>query len=508
LKAAGLKDVGREAITAMARGVVLFGLGLVQIPVLVFVLLGLVLSLGLGMIFLFSPLVRLVRAWTGMARRLVGAWAGVEIEEPYRPAPPPPVPQRDGWYREGRNLYKTPRMPAFNRRLNWLLRDSATWRDLAWLACYPFAGGLIAALPVALPAYGVLLILVRQPLEIAAGVIVVVGGLLLAPRLPRLFGLWNRLLLGPTESARLARQVQHLARSRTETVDAQTAELHRIERDLHDGAQARLVAMGMTLGAIEELVGTDPNAARALLAKAREASSTALAELRTLVRGIHPPVLAERGLGDAVRALALDSPLKVAVTVDLPTRPEPAVEAAAYFTISELLTNAARHSDARNVTIDISRRGSALRVMVADDGMGGADPSRGSGLRGLERRLSAFDGVLALNSPPGGPTVATLELPKALPGYQPETPAAPTWKRVVMGLCWGLFWLPLFPQGIVALIIKLVGGLPNGDRSWFLALYLPDPLSWITLIVLINLGIIMVITGARFSSQIERSKSC
>ncbi len=486
-------------VRLMGRGLALFALGIAQLPLAAIALLGILIGLGLGAIFLFPPTVRLTRAWTGLARRLSYEWSGVPIEDPYQPPPPPPVPQRDGWYREGRNLYKTPRVPAFTRRFNWMIKDSATWRDLAWLFCYPFSGGLIAAAPVGLPAYGIVLIATGRPLEQVAGMVVLVGGLLLAPRIPRLYGLWNAVLLGPTESARLARQVDRLTRSRTDTVDAQSAELHRIERDLHDGAQARLVAIGMTLGAAEQLVDSDPAAARALIEKARDASSTTLAELRRLIRGILPPVLAERGLGDAVQALALDSPLDVTVSVDLPVRPEPPVETAAYFAISELLANAARHGGAREATVDISRRDSALRITVTDDGEGGADPSRGSGLRGLERRLAAFDGVLALHSPPGGPTVATIDLPRVLPGAAPRSRPMPRWKQAVLGLCWGLFWLPLFPQGIVTFIIKLVG-VPE-HKSWFLALYLPDPLSWVTIIVLINVGLAMLITGLRLGAQ-------
>ncbi|HEY7486487.1 MAG TPA: histidine kinase, partial [Streptosporangiaceae bacterium] len=181
-----------------------------------------------------------------------------------------------------------------------------------------------------------------------------------------------------------------------------------------DGAQARLVALGLTLGAAEHLVETDPEAAKKLVVQAREASATALSELRDLVRGIHPPVLAERGLGDAVRALALAGPLDVEVTVDIPGRLEAPVESAAYFAVSEVLTNAAKHSGAQRAWIDLSHADGRLRISVTDDGRGGADAARGTGLRGIERRLGTFDGVLALSSPQGGPTMVTMELPCAL----------------------------------------------------------------------------------------------
>ena len=239
-------------------------------------------------------------------------------------------------------------------------------------------------------------------------------GVAIGPMLLRAHGAWTALLLGPSERAQLASRVRQLAATRADTLDAGVAELRRIERDLHDGAQARLVAMGMTLSAAERLLEENPAAARALLAEAREASSAALAQLRELVRGIHPPVLADRGLGDAIRALALDLRLATEVTIDLPGRLEPPVEAAAYFAVSEILTNTAKHSGAQRVWIDVRHDGKMLRVSVTDDGSGGADPSRGTGMRGIERRLAAFDGVLAVSSPPGGPTVVTMELPCVL----------------------------------------------------------------------------------------------
>jgi signal transduction histidine kinase len=172
--------------------------------------------------------------------------------------------------------------------------------------------------------------------------------------------------------------------------------------------------MGMNLGAVEELLEKDPAAARALLAETRESSAKALDELRNLVRGIHPPVLADRGLGDAVRALALDSPLQVDVSVQLPGRLALPVESAAYFAVSEVLTNAAKHAGAQRVWIDLRHAAGRLRITLADDGRGGANAAGGTGLHGIARRLGTFDGTLALDSPPGGPTVVTLELPCVL----------------------------------------------------------------------------------------------
>jgi signal transduction histidine kinase len=206
-------------------------------------------------------------------------------------------------------------------------------------------------------------------------------------------------------------RVRRLTVARVAAVDTAAAELRRVERDLHDGAQARLIALGISLRATERLIRTDPDAAVALVAEARDNSARALTELRALVSGIHPPVLAERGLGDALRALALDSPLPSTTDIDLPRRLPAPVQAAAYFAVAEALANAAKHASARHVHIRAAHSAGALRIEVTDDGAGGADPARGTGLRGIETRLGTFDGVLAVSSPPGGPTIVVIEVP-------------------------------------------------------------------------------------------------
>ena len=231
------------------------------------------------------------------------------------------------------------------------------------------------------------------------------------------FGLWlvpRTLLARGALVGRLTSRVQRLSETRTDAVDTAAAELRRVERDLHDGAQARLVALGMSLRAAERLFATSPGAALALVGEAREMSSRALTELRDLVRGIHPPVLADRGLGDAVRALALETPVATKLDIDLPGRLAEPVESAAYFAVAEVLANAAKHAQARMVEIHMLHSGDVLRIAVTDDGIGGADPAMGSGLRGVERRLGTFDGILAVNSPPGGPTIVVIEVPCAL----------------------------------------------------------------------------------------------
>jgi signal transduction histidine kinase len=209
----------------------------------------------------------------------------------------------------------------------------------------------------------------------------------------------------------LASRVEVLTQSRAEAVDAAAAELRRLERDLHDGAQARLVAIGLSLRALEKLIPLNPAAATALAVECRESSALALADLRDLVRGIYPPVLAERGLGDALRALALDSPVNVATEIDLPGRPPAPVEAAVYFAVAEALSNVAKHAGARRALIRLYHQEGMLRAEVTDDGSGGADPARGTGLAGIERRLGAFDGILAVSSPVGGPTIVVIEVP-------------------------------------------------------------------------------------------------
>jgi signal transduction histidine kinase len=221
----------------------------------------------------------------------------------------------------------------------------------------------------------------------------------------------TRALFRWAPDAELATRVVRLTSTRADAVNSAAAELRRLERDLHDGTQARLVALGMNLRAAERLIPTSPEAATALVAEAREASARALEELRGLVRGICPPVLVDRGLEDAVRALALDTALPVSVDTDLPGRPPLTVETACYFAVAETLTNAVKHSGAGRVQVRMSHDAGSLRITVIDAGCGGADPQHGTGLLGLERRLATLDGVLAVSSPPGGPTIVAIEVP-------------------------------------------------------------------------------------------------
>jgi signal transduction histidine kinase len=209
---------------------------------------------------------------------------------------------------------------------------------------------------------------------------------------------------------RLARRVETLETSRLGAVEEQGAELRRIERDLHDGAQARLVALGLSLGMAEQKFRSDPEGAEQLVAEARAGVAEALRELRDLARGIYPPVLADRGIGAALETLADRSPLPATIAVNLDRRPPERIETAAYFVAAEALANAAKHAGASRIEISVGERDGTLEVEVADDGHGGADPS-GGGLAGLRRRVEALDGTLSVQSPEGGPTTIRAELP-------------------------------------------------------------------------------------------------
>ncbi|HEY6596044.1 MAG TPA: sensor histidine kinase [Asanoa sp.] len=388
---------------------------------------------AVGLVIFLPTAAQNMRPMLNLRRRLAGEWSGTPVPRPYRPYPELPPRRPDGFYQVGKHLYKTPQWTLYNLRMNWVWHDPATWRDILFVTLDPMVGGavLLASLGAfvyglwftALPAIWSLVGVPDAPsapvlgdhpvLALLLGLAIAVVGVAVAPTALRVNGGWASWLLAPTEKARLDLRVRELTQSRTDATEAQAAELRRIERDLHDGAQARLVAVGMTLGTIERLLDRDPTAARRLLAEARETSAKALAELRDLVRGIHPPVLAERGLGPSVEALALDAPLPVAVVVDLPGRLDPPVEAAVYFAVSEALANAVKHARARKMTIALTHDGGTLRAVVEDDGRGGADPGRGSGLRGMRHRLAAFDGTVRVDSPTGGPTTVTLEVPCA-----------------------------------------------------------------------------------------------
>ncbi len=374
----------------------------------------LLIPLGAGF-WALPPAARLLRRVSDRYRDRAARWSGRPL------SPPDPLPyDTDTTARRGSAA---------------ILADDGFWHDLRWAWLEPWTGGVLAAVPLALAEYGLFGALVQPfvwrrlgdgnwyafvPVTTTAtmvtalllGVALLVAGLCLAPVATALHARLTHRLLSAPRSTELTRRVARLAATRSTALDVHAAELTRIERDLHDGAQARLVALGLTLDEATGLLDTDPRTARALLLDVRAASERALQDLRDLVHGIHPPILADRGLADAVRSLALDSHLDVDVTVDLPPVRLPApVESAAYFAVSELLTNTAKHAAATRVDIVLAHDGHRLRVTVTDDGHGGADLSAGTGLQGVRGRLDTFDGTLALHSPPGGPTIVTLEIP-------------------------------------------------------------------------------------------------
>jgi signal transduction histidine kinase len=352
--------------------------------------------------------VLIIRRIAGAKRSMTAAWTGQRIPEAYQPL--------TGTLRE---------------RIRTAVRDPGTFTDLRWMVADYFYGALLVlALPLWL--LGLVVdgvwsgLLRRTPLVLP-----------LIVRLADLEADWSTALLKPSPKARLAARVEELAATRADAIAAHGAELRRIERDLHDGAQADLVALSMRIGLAKRAYERDPETARKLLDEAQTQAEKALNELRQVVRGIHPPILTDRGLVGAVRALAASwgSPrsseaesggaLQVTVEVvrleDEGLRAPAAVEAAAYFVVAEALTNAAKHSGSPRASVRLERLKRGLRVRVADEGHGGAGgtsqafgsggETSGSGLFGIRRRVAALDGTVEVSSPAGGPTVIDVLLP-------------------------------------------------------------------------------------------------
>jgi signal transduction histidine kinase len=219
-------------------------------------------------------------------------------------------------------------------------------------------------------------------------------------------------LLGPSRAEELEHRVEHLTQTRAGVVDAADAERRRLERNLHDGTQQRLVSLAMNLGMARAQTETVEEAHEAI-AEAHEEAKAALAELRNLIRGLHPPVLEDRGLDAALSGVAARMPIPVRLTVNVPRRPAPTIEAVAYFVVSEGLTNITKHAQATQADVFVQQDGDRLHIIVTDDGVGGADPARGTGLAGLARRAESVDGSLEITSPHGGPTLLTVDLPCA-----------------------------------------------------------------------------------------------
>lgn len=333
------------------------------------------------------------------------------------------------WSLLGADIPRPPKASgrSLPQRLGNSLRSEATWRQLGYhviIGPVMAAGGLLTlALLVGgaelAGTHGYAALLPKLGGSPKGTVIATALGITLLVAAPMVAGLVTWLdriaataLLGPSRAIELEHRVETLSQSRAGVVDAADAERRRIERDLHDGAQQRLVSLAMNLGIARETLTDLPAEAAQVIAAAHDEAKEALTELRNLVRGLHPAVLNDRGLDAALSGIAARAPLPVRLTVDdMTIRASPTIEAVAYFVVSECLANIARHSNARQATIDVRRLGSVLRVQVTDDGVGGADPAHGTGLASLVQRARSVDGTLRLDSPVGGPTVVTAELP-------------------------------------------------------------------------------------------------
>lgn len=360
---------------------------------------------GVGL-WSFPRWVGVLRAWSEVQRR----WSARLIGEPVQEAP---APETDGfrqvWSARG-NRRVLLWLPAFSG-LSLLCGLVGVFvlslvvnivQNLLWWSLPPGAypapyGIVIDGWPLALGSSAVQLLLA-----------VLLVPVVLAPT-ARFHARVCLDLLEPSESELLTARVDELRRTRANVVDAHGAELRRIERDLHDGTQARLVAIAMQLGVAKE-GEADPRIAE-LIEQAHRGTEEAMAELRDVIRGIHPPILADRGLPGALAALAGRTTLPVHMDVADPGELPVAVETAAYYAVTEAVTNAARHSGATSVSIRLAREDGMLRAEVSDDGHGGVDEAAGSGLQGLRRRVAALDGGVSVVSPPGGPTVIGVELP-------------------------------------------------------------------------------------------------
>jgi len=356
---------------AMAFGTYLF------ITLLLLTVAGAVVLVGIGVL---PETVLLVRRMAGAKRRQVAAWTGREIPEVYLPI-------------TGR----------LRKSLRAATHDPSTYADLRWMAAH-YVYGMMGLLAVPLWPVGLLVDgILRRPVVLP-----------LIVRLADVEARWSEALLKPSPRARLAERVEELAATRADAIAAHGAELRRIERDLHDGTQARLVSLSIRLGLAKRAFDRDPETARRLLDDAQDQVDEALTELRHVVRGIHPPILTDRGLAGAVRALAASSGLEVIVHVEgveEGARAPAAVESAAYFVVAEALTNAVKHSGADHAEVRLVRTPGVLAVRVRDQGGGGADATGGTGLLGMHRRVAALDGSFTVTSPAGGPTVIDVELP-------------------------------------------------------------------------------------------------
>ncbi|HEX6421981.1 MAG TPA: sensor histidine kinase [Acidimicrobiales bacterium] len=391
-------------------GSVLFSVTIALLAAAVFLLITFPLALPVAWALFVSA-----RAMAVVERSRVAALLGERL-----PDPVPPLQATTPWARLVERLRSRARWREIGYHLLALPRGLLTYAVAALAWCGSAALLLlplyVSALPGDTAKFG--LFEVSQGWAALAAMLVGLGGLLVvAPwvtiGLARLDLAVARRLLAPPRRDELGERVSRLETSRAAAVDSAEAERRRIERDLHDGAQQRLVALAMGLGTARKRLESDPEGGRQLVADAHEDAKAALKEIRDLVRGIHPVILEDRGLDAALSAVVARSPVPVSLDVDVASRPPPAVESAAYFVVTEALANVARHAHATRASVSIARAGDRLVVEVRDDGVGGADPDAGTGLAGLRDRVTALGGTMRLVSPPGGPTTLLVEVPCA-----------------------------------------------------------------------------------------------
>jgi len=377
--------------------------------------LGLAITLPLAIVPL-GLLLLLARAAGTVERSRLSALHGVRLDDPIRSRP---AATGSRWARFRAAATSKPRWKEIGY---CLLRLPASMLVFgATMGSWGVAAALVL-LPVALPAmpseaanFGAFH--VTAPHAYLLAVVGLLVGIAVAPWVTTLGGkidvALGRWLLGPPVEVALAERVVKAETGRVAAVDSAEAERRRIERDLHDGAQQRLVALAVDLGAARERLETDPEGGKALVAEAHEEAKAALKEIRDLVRGIHPVILEDRGLDAALSSVVARLPIPVDLSVEVAVRPAPAIESAAYFVVSEALTNVARHSSATKAHVSILRSGDRLIVEVRDNGRGGADPASGTGLAGLSERVVGLGGTMDVLSPDGGPTTVLVELPCA-----------------------------------------------------------------------------------------------
>jgi len=371
--------------------------------------------LALAVVFLAVPLL------TRIQRHRLRATAGVVI--PPQPAIPGRLTwpgivtaarSRATWRQLGYHLLAGPALAVAAIAVFWVWLAGVLYALLYAYAWTRPAGSLLQrdqADPPPWPFLHVLHIPVDAYLT-AGGIVLLAAAPWLTAAVGTLDARAARAMLGPSRAEELQHRVEHLTQTRAGVVDAADAERRRLERNLHDGTQQRLVSLAVQLG----MARANPaGAAQAhqVIAEAHEEAKATLAELRNLIRGLHPPVLEDRGLDAALSGVTARMPIPVRLTVDVPRRPPPTIEAVAYFVVSEGLTNITKHAQATQAEVFVQRAGDRLHIIVSDDGVGGADPARGTGLAGLAKRAESVDGTFEIASPPAGPTLLTVDLPCA-----------------------------------------------------------------------------------------------